>query len=288
MFLIHESIQPGISRGWYSNYLFKLETMSSEISTILVLIAGGHSSGKECGATLLKEQLLSRFKHDVLNIQTINMQDYMSESAGCGSRAPLQFNFDQIKNDLTQQMNDGISDVIILYGLYALYDKEIVEMATIRTYIDCDADVRLGRWIKRDILQDEKDGENEQKKLELLLNVYLNYSRHEMKTYIQDTRERADVILPRGADPVGFTLVLDGIQPLLIKKLERKTVSFSDTESSLSVTPNIQQPQRSFSTSSMNRETVISHLKELSQEPSVKSLSNDNFANSNKIYYELN
>jgi uridine kinase len=269
--------------------------MSSDNSTILVLIGGGHASGKESGANILVQQLNVKFKDNKLNLRTINMKSYMSEIEPTkGSRLPSQFDFVQIKKDLEIAVASNDYDVIILFGLYALFDSAIVNMATIRIFIDCDSDVRLGRWIKKDVLVNIYDGKyeheikaiknKEKDQLEQLLNVYLNYSRHEMKMYIQDTKEKADVILPRGADIVGFTLIVDGLQSLLLKKLQQNTLMMASTSNS---STNF-EVNRSYSTSSLNRDAVIQNIKNLSHEPSVMSLTNDNFSNKNKIFYDLN
>lgn len=258
----------------------------STSEAILVLIGGGHASGKKSGARILEEQLKLKFKDESLKIVMKDMEQYMSiDPKKTGSRSPYQFNFSDIKNDLEVLMNSDC-DVIILYGLYALYDVEIVSMATVRVYIDCDADVRLGRWIKRDVLAAHSGKDRgtlellkkaEKDKLEKLLDSYLTYSRSEMNTYIQDTKERADVILPKGADIAGFTLIIDGLQSLLIQKLEDSMHAATELQG---------QSARSYSTSSLNRETVIQNIKMLTPEPSVMSLTNNNFSNKNQIFYD--
>lgn len=261
--------------------------MTLEDSSLVVLIAGGHASGKESGAIILKDELSRKFKDDELNINLIDMQDYMTPIEGQhGSRLPSQFDFIKLQTDLEIAVSSDVYDVIIVFGLYALYDKKIVSMATISLYIDCDPDVRLGRWIKKDILIDESNDnpnkEEEMEKLEQLLNTYLNYSRNEMSKYIQDTKERADVILPKGADIVGFILIVDGLQSSLLKRLRKNSSRKSSISSS---TMTISDTNRSYSVSSLNREAVIQSIKILTNEPSVMSLNKDNFSNKNKIFY---
>lgn len=256
---------------------------------ILVLIGGGHAAGKKSGAHILKRQLQLKFENENLKIQILDMERYMTQhQQKVGARSPQQFDFDQVRKNV-EALTSSDNDVVIVYGLYALYDVELVSMATVRVFIDCDADVRLGRWIKRDVLtltaesnEINEDPEvlkkKEKEKLEKLLNSYLNYSRSEMKAYIQDTKENADVILPKGADIAGFTLIVDGLQSLIIQKLEET----HGRASSQGETP------RSCSTSSLNREAVIHSIKMLSQEPSVMSLTNDNFSSKNQIFYDVN
>lgn len=256
--------------------------------SILVLISGGHASGKSSGARILVNQLSEL--DDQLHVKEVNMNDYFREDPNMpGCREPLLYDFQRLENDLNIYMNQDF-DVVILYGLYALYDKDIVSQATVKVFIDCDADVRLGRWIERDVLNRKRDlnldevvlQQKQKEELESLLSTYLQYSRNEMKLYINDTKDKADIILPRGADLVGFTLILDGLKPLLLEKIQQhRTMSNSDF-SEYGTLPIIH------STANFNRETVLHTLKQISDEPSVQSLTNDNFSNTRKIFYDAN
>lgn len=116
--------------------------------------------------------------------------------------------------------------IILVHGLYALYDKELRDMAQIKVFIDSDADTRLIRWIKRDVLGTKTNT------LEEVINTYLLGARIEMSDYIVPTKEFADIVMPRGAEPNAVRLVIDGI---LLHKGERSTStsahrqSFSDS-----------------------------------------------------------
>ena len=257
---------------------------------IVALISGGHASGKRSGAYILKDQLEKLFGGSKISIKLINMNNYLitSEKQNFGSRQPNDYDFIRLRDDLNLYIDRIEYEVIIVYGLYALFDKQICDLATVRIFIDCDADVRLGRWIKRDVLTESHEGKTDQEvedlkeqekiKLEKLLNVYLNYSRQEMKLYINDTKENADIILPRGADATGFKLIVDGLKVTLLPLLQ--TTHRSDSQTSTF------SENRSGSFS--NRDTFIQNLKNLSSEPSVMSLTNDNFTNTKKIFYDLN
>lgn len=74
---------------------------------------------------------------------------------------PTRFNFaklkDHIKNYslinkpdsvLFNGMNITPPTVLCVHGLYALYDPEIRDLATMKIFVDLDGDVRLGRWSK--------------------------------------------------------------------------------------------------------------------------------------------
>ena len=73
---------------------------------------------------------------------------------------PSRFDFEKVKERLKnftpaseglkpvkyQSWNIIPPTVILLEGLYALYDPEIRDMASMRIFMDLDGDVRLGRW----------------------------------------------------------------------------------------------------------------------------------------------
>lgn len=220
---------------------------------LLVLIGGSHASGKSTAANLLQNQLNSRFPH--LKMANWDMMTYFTPTKELDSRKPTEFNFEKLENDIK---NTTDVDLIIIYGLYALLNSNIRDLATLNVFIDCDADVRLGRWIKRDIL----NSGNEQQQLEILLNKYLNHSRQEAISFIDNTKIFADIVLPHGADGVNVTLIVDGLQPLIIQRLESENRS-----GSLS---NVQERE-------MARQGVKA------SEPSLLSLSSD-IANNKRFY----
>ncbi|VEU22845.1 DEKNAAC103920 [Brettanomyces naardenensis] len=166
---------------------------------LILLVGGGHAAGKKLASDLLETGLRERF--DKINIHKINMADYMIEDkVKDGSRDPSCFRFEEIDNRVKELEEDESIDIIIVYGLYALYDEELVKKGTLSIFIDTDSDVRLGRWIKRDILWPAKKNPSlkreQPERLKELLSVYLKKSRVEMKNYVSRTRENADVILP--------------------------------------------------------------------------------------------
>lgn len=213
-----------------------------------------------------------RFPH--LNTVEIDMLDYLTKSP-TQSHSPAQFDFQLMVEDISTKYKD--MDVVLLFGLYALYDQRIRDLATISVYIDCDSDVRLGRWIKRDVLCLPK--EDQQRKLESVMDSYLNFSRDEMKRSISPTKEYADVILPRGADATGVAIIVDGLQPLIESRLTLNLLDKSKMTSSASLVDD-----RSVSSNSTNRGNLLSPQ----VTPSVLSLSQDNFTNQNKRFYDIN
>ncbi|KAG7883697.1 hypothetical protein KL938_002282 [Ogataea parapolymorpha] len=195
------------------------------------------------------------------------MKEFQEETFEIG---PSRFNFELVKSKVENHISDGF-DVILIYGLYALYDKELLNMGSVKIFIDCDADIRLGRWIKRDLLSSKlSESISKADKSMLLRNLlmrYLSESRIEMSEFISRTKELADVVLPRGAEPTGISLIVDGIQHLI------------KNESEGSIDHTIR-----FHTSDPVKNVISSRKKDITLEV----LSNDNFESRNKRFYDLN
>lgn len=200
--------------------------------SLLVLIGGGHASGKKTAATALKEELQNTYERATLNIQLIDMEKYLkSEDAINASHysssksvaitvnginenefpplKPSRYDLDALKKDLNTLLSTPGS-IIIVHGLYALYDKDIRNMSKIKVFISSDADTRLIRWIKRDVV--EKKGT-----LAAVINRYLQGARAEMSDFINPTKGFSDVIMPTGPETSSIKLLVDGITPYISK-----------------------------------------------------------------------
>lgn len=195
-------------------------------SSVIVLIGGGHASGKKTTAAWIEKEIRV-LAHPVPLIEVIDMNTYMDPSAvtklddtktsaitvgikNLLALKPSRFDFAALKKHIrTKLATQSTQHLIIVHGLYALYDKELRDMSQIKVFIGGDSDTRLIRWIRRDVL-----GSGEAK-LESIINSYLHGAKQEMSDYIFPTKEQADVILPRGAELNAILLIVDGILPFL-------------------------------------------------------------------------
>lgn len=197
-------------------------------SAVVVLIGGGHASGKKTTARWIEREIRS-LAHPVPFIEVIDMNTYMDPLAvtqlvdsnisaiTVGTKnllalKPSRFDFAALKSHIRASLLEVSSSslkLIIVHGLYALYDKELRDMSQIKVFIGGDNDTRLIRWIRRDVVG------SGQAKLETIINSYLHGAKQEMTDYIFPTKEQADVILPRGAELNAVLLIVDGILPFL-------------------------------------------------------------------------
>lgn len=184
--------------------------------SVIVLIGGGHASGKRSTALLLKEKLDIKLKGSKVPVKLVNMADFEDKPTTSYSSTkplaitldynekppilkPLRFDFVKLKAHLSSD-----SAIFIVYGLYALYDRSLRELSDIKVFISSDPDVRLIRWINRDVV-------NGSLTLNFILNSYLQGARKEMSDYITTTKEFADVIMPRGPESNAVDLIIGGV-----------------------------------------------------------------------------
>ena len=205
---------------------------------IFIGIAGGTASGKSS----IAEILLNDFK-DSNSVTIIKEDDYykdqsnitLEERAKTNYDHPLAFDFDLMLCHLKKLLNlERIekptydytvhnrsnkveivepSDVIILEGLFALYNPEIRAMEDIKIFVDTDADIRFIRRLKRDIAERERTMEN-------VMSQYLTTVKPMHDQFIEPTKKYADVIIPEGkTNEVGIDLIRTKINSVLSEKM---------------------------------------------------------------------
>ncbi|CAH6723000.1 uridine kinase [[Candida] jaroonii] len=106
------------------------------------------------------------------------------------------------------------ANVIIIEGLYALYDQRLLDMMDIKIYVDTDLDICLSRRLTRDILYRKRDLSGAMKQWE-------TFVKPNAVKFLNPTMNNADLVIPRGLDNVNaIDLMIRHIQKqLYIKSL---------------------------------------------------------------------
>lgn len=105
--------------------------------------------------------------------------------------------------------------VIIIEGIYALYDPELLLLMDTKVYVDTDLDVCLLRRLTRDILHRGRD-------LEGALKQWLTFVKPAAEKLVKPTMNNADVVLPRGADSsAAINMLIQHVQRQLEVKLRQ-------------------------------------------------------------------
>lgn len=201
---------------------------------ILIGIAGGTASGKTSIADILKNDFI-----ESKSVKIIKEDDYYKDQSNityeerCKTNYdhPLAFDFDLMEMQIKELLSNKCiekptydytvhnrskdieivepSDVIILEGLFALYNPRIRELEDIKIFVDTDADTRFIRRLNRDIEERNRTMEN-------IIEQYLNTVKPMHEEFIEPTKKYADVIIPNGkSNTVAIDLIRTKINSIL-------------------------------------------------------------------------
>ena len=98
--------------------------------------------------------------------------------------------------------------VIVIEGLFALYDAELRKMMSLKIFVDTAPDVRFIRRLQRDIAERGRSTES-------VISQYLNTVRPMHKQFIEPTKREADVILPHGANGPAVDIITTKVVSLI-------------------------------------------------------------------------
>ena len=82
-------------------------------------------------------------------------------------------------------------NVILLEGIFALYDKKIRDLMSMKIFLDTPSDIRILRRVKRDV---NKRGRT----IESVIEQYNNTVRPMYIKFVKPTKDYADLIVPYG------------------------------------------------------------------------------------------
>lgn len=104
------------------------------------------------------------------------------------------------------------ANVIIIEGIYALYDKRLLDMMDATIYVDTDLDICLARRLNRDIIERKRE-------LHGVIKQWETFVKPNMVRYVNKTMNNADLVIPRGLDnTVAINLMIKHIQNQLATK----------------------------------------------------------------------
>ncbi len=162
-------------------------------------ISGGTASGKSTFANWLENELSDLcprvfhmdgyFKPDGVRpkaIAHVTGREYYDDNC------PETIYHQQLQEDLAQAVAEG-ARVILVEGLFALWYDWLYEQLDLKLFIDCQADERIVRRLKRNMAQRGLSFDE-------IAEVYLDMVRYRHEQYIEPTKWRADLIL-NGSSP---------------------------------------------------------------------------------------
>jgi len=103
-------------------------------------------------------------------------------------------------------------DVIIVEGILVFVEKALRELMDIKIFVDTDADERVLRRIKRDVIERGRT-------LESVINQYISTVKPSHLEFVEPSKRWADVIIPRGGEnEVAIEMVVSRIKTMLEDK----------------------------------------------------------------------
>ncbi len=203
------------------------------MKSLLIGIAGGTGSGKTTVTNAILERL------DKGRVLVIQHDSYYKDISVHGGLPPEQVNFDHpdsletdllirhlrelkagrgvdepIYNFTTHKRLDSTRrleprEIIILDGILILANRELRELLDIKLFVDTDADERLIRRIRRDILERGRS-------IDSVMHQYVETVKPMHLEFVEPSKRWADIIIPRGAEnTVAIDMVVTKIRTML-------------------------------------------------------------------------
>jgi uridine kinase len=200
---------------------------------VVIGIAGGSGSGK----TTVLQRIIREFGADPIAV--LDHDAYYRDLSHLSPEERAQFNFDHpdaLETDLMREHLDALLEgqavekpvydftthtrrnetetveprpVIIIEGILVLAESLLEEQMDIKIYVDAADDIRLMRRIRRDMQERGRS-------IEGILRQYERTVRPMHLEFVEPSKRRADVIIPRGGhNRVAIQMVMSRIQDLL-------------------------------------------------------------------------
>ena len=211
--------------------LQKEEDMQGKIC--IVGLAGGTASGK----TTIVRKIKENFGDDIV---VINHDSYYKAHNDLSYEDRSKLNYDHPDSFDTQMMIEDVKklknneevdipvydfsvhnradatvhivpkNVIILEGILVLENKELRDLMDIKVFVDTDADERLMRRIRRDMVERARS-------IESILNQYADTVKPMHEQFIEPSKKYADIIIPRGGENLtGINILQQHIKSMLV------------------------------------------------------------------------
>jgi uridine kinase len=203
------------------------------MKSLVIGIAGGTGSGKTTVTNAILDKL------DRSRMLVIQHDSYYKDISTHGGLPPEKVNFDHpdsLETDLLirhiRDLKSGHSveqpvynftthrrldstrileskEIIILDGILIFVNKELRDLMDIKLFVDTDADERLIRRIRRDILERGRS-------VESVMQQYTTTVKPMHLEFVEPSKHWADIIIPRGAENiVAIDMVVTKIETMM-------------------------------------------------------------------------
>ncbi|MEG2144642.1 MAG: uridine kinase [Oscillospiraceae bacterium] len=198
------------------------------MKTIIIGIAGGTGSGKTTITNKIKERFGDR-------VSVVYHDNYYKKIVGKSYDERCKLNYDhpdaydtdlmaehiiRLKNgesiqcpvydfSIHNRSGNTISieprEVIIVEGILIFQNEKLLDLMDIKIFVDTDADVRILRRIRRDVMERKRS-------LDSVITQYLTTVKPMHALYVEPSKQKSDIIVPEGGhNAVALDMILNKI-----------------------------------------------------------------------------
>ncbi|MBE5900644.1 MAG: uridine kinase [Lachnospiraceae bacterium] len=202
----------------------------------IIGVCGGSASGK----TTIVKRISQHFGEDIL---VINHDSYYKEHSNMTYEErsklnydhPSSFETDRLVRDLNALLKGEEVDVpvydfsvhnrskevthvspkqiIVVEGILVLENKTLRDMMDVKVYVDTDADERLMRRIRRDMVERARS-------IDSILGQYAETVKPMHEEFVEPSKRYADIIIPRGGEnEAGIGMMISYMDHMLRGKI---------------------------------------------------------------------
>jgi len=154
-----------------------------------------------------EERSKQNFDHPSSLESELMVRHVQALAGGYSVEMPIYDFTEHVRREETKTLTP--KPVILVDGILIFFEKELRDLMHLKLFVDTDADVRLLRRLRRDILERKRSVEN-------VLDQYERYVRLMHLEFVEPTKRYADIIIPHGGENAA---ALDMLNALISGKL---------------------------------------------------------------------
>ncbi len=197
----------GIAGGSGSGKTTVIRRITEGLDTSSIAVIEHDAYYKDLRHLTHEERLLVNFDHPNSLETSLLLQHIKQLLQGESIEKPIYDYNHHLRFDETLRVDP--TPVIIIDGILVLAEKKLADLMDIKIFVEADGDVRLLRRIKRDLKERGRTIDN-------ILSQYEQTVRPMYIQFVEPSKRRADVIIPRGGhNQVAIEMVSSRINTLL-------------------------------------------------------------------------
>ena len=189
----------GIAGGTGSGKTTVARSVISQLATDKITFISQDNYYKDQAHLVMSEREKTNYDHPFAFDNELLVQHLALLKNGKEAYAPVYDFPNHTRSDKTIKLLP--SRIVIVEGLFVLYDEKLRELLDIKVFVDTDSDVRILRRVLRDM-------EERGRSIHSIYQQYLATVKPMHEAFIEPSKKYADLIIPEGGhNEVGIQLL---------------------------------------------------------------------------------